>query len=186
MNRIQNDFENLLVRSRFILAPIFLTLLIATVLVLFLAGFELVEAFAEISKIWHDPKDLAETKKTIIGGILDLVDLALIAALVWTVAITGYKKFVSELNTEKSEDEKIWFEGPDFFSLKLRLMGVMVVISGIELLKSSGTDNFGSGSGIFWKVIIHLAFVVSCLLFAISDYTLESEKKEEGAGIHLP
>ncbi|MDX2000245.1 MAG: YqhA family protein [Thermoanaerobaculia bacterium] len=184
MNRPQNDFETLLVKSRFILAPIFLTLIVATVLVLFLAGFELVEAFVGISEAWKSPDTLAVKKKTIIGGILDLVDLSLIAALVWTVAITGYKKFVSELNTQKSEDDKIWSEGPDFFSLKLRLMGVMVVISGIELLKYSGTDKFSPESGVFWKVIIHLAFVISCLLFAISDYVHEGNNKKDATDGH--
>ena len=69
----------------------------------------------------------------------------------------------------------------DFSGLKLKVIGAIVAISAIDLLKSfmdiSLTMNDEHTNSLKWKVIIHMAFVVSGVLFAIMDKVAGDTKK---------
>jgi uncharacterized protein (TIGR00645 family) len=62
--------------------------------------------------------------------------------------------------------------------LKIKLIGSLVAISVIELLKDfielSGQEKVGEGT--IWRVIIHLTFVISGVLFALMDWI--ADKRE--------
>jgi uncharacterized protein (TIGR00645 family) len=66
----------------------------------------------------------------------------------------------------------------DFSGLKIKLIGSLVAISVIELLKDfielSGQKEVGEGT--IWRVIIHLTFVASGVLFALMDWI--ADKRE--------
>jgi uncharacterized membrane protein YqhA len=66
--------------------------------------------------------------------------------------------------------------------LYLGLIGSLVAISVIELLKDfielSGQAEVGGGT--IWRVIIHLTFVVSGVLFAFMDW-IADKRKFDGA-----
>ena len=61
----------------------------------------------------------------------------------------------------------------DFSGLKLKVIGAIVAISAIDLLKTfmnlpeqlSTEDS----NAVMWKVLIHMAFVLSGVLFAVMD-----------------
>jgi uncharacterized protein (TIGR00645 family) len=57
----------------------------------------------------------------------------------------------------------------DFGTLKLKLLSSIVAISAIQLLKQFMSINNVSERDIFWLVIIHVVFVVSSVLLALSD-----------------
>ena len=57
-----------------------------------------------------------------------------------------------------------------FADLKMKLMGSIVAISGIELLKAFVNVEAFTDQQMAWKVGIHLTFVISGLLFAIGDW----------------
>ena len=68
-----------------------------------------------------------------------------------------------------------------FSDLKIKLMGAIVAISAVELLKAFiNVDDF-TWQELSWKVGIHMAFVVSGVLFAITDRITESKT---GGGGH--
>jgi uncharacterized protein (TIGR00645 family) len=71
----------------------------------------------------------------------------------------------------------------DFSGLKIKLIGSLVAISVIELLKDfielSGQDNVGGGTK--WRIVIHLTFVASGVLFALMDWIAD---KREFSGTH--
>ena len=57
----------------------------------------------------------------------------------------------------------------DFTALKIKLLGSIVAISAIQLLKQFMTISTVSDRDLFWLVVIHVVFVVSSVLLALSD-----------------
>ncbi|WP_265089360.1 hypothetical protein [Psychrobacter sp. HII-4] len=72
-------------------------------------------------------------------------------------------------------------EKVDFSGLKLKVIGAIVAISAIDLLKSfmdiSGNMTELDEDKLMWKVIIHMTFVLSGLLFALMDKIVGDTKK---------
>ncbi|MFP3367615.1 YqhA family protein, partial [Pseudoalteromonas sp. SIMBA_148] len=74
-----------------------------------------------------------------------------------------------------------WMGKVDFSGLKLKVIGAIVAISAIDLLKSfmdisSGMSELDADK-LMWKVIIHMTFVLSGLLFAVMDKVVGDTKK---------
>jgi uncharacterized protein (TIGR00645 family) len=57
----------------------------------------------------------------------------------------------------------------DFTALKIKLLGSIVAISAIQLLKQFMEIRTASDRDLWWYVIIHLVFVGSSVLLALSD-----------------
>jgi uncharacterized protein (TIGR00645 family) len=72
----------------------------------------------------------------------------------------------------------------DFTALKIKLLGSIVAISAIQLLKQFMELESKSDRELFWYVIIHLTFVASSVLLALSDRISEPHKNANGA--HAP
>ncbi|MDX9740657.1 MAG: TIGR00645 family protein [Gammaproteobacteria bacterium] len=171
MSAFERMLERLLFGSRWLLAPFYVGLVLAIGLLLIKFVREL---FALIPLALH-----GGTGQTIVG-ILSLVDLALVANLLLIIIFAGYENFVSKIHTGDSEDRPEWMGHVDFSDLKIKLIGSIVAISGIELLKAFVNMQNMDESQLKWKVIIHMTFVVSGLLFAIMDW-LGSRKKAKRA-----
>lgn len=69
-------------------------------------------------------------------GILTLVDISMVLNLLVMVIIGGYATFVSRMHLENHEDRPDWLQKIDAGTLKVKLAGALVGISGIHLLKS--------------------------------------------------
>ena len=52
----------------------------------------------------------------------------------------------------------------------MKLISAIVAISAVELLKVFISSNNHSTDELLWKVLIHVTFVVSGVLFALTDY----------------
>jgi uncharacterized protein (TIGR00645 family) len=116
--------------------------------------------------------------------LLALLDLTLLANLILMVIFAGYENFVSRIDVAtESKDRPHWMGTIDFSGLKIKLIGSLVAISVIELLKDfinlSGKDEVGEGT--IWRILIHLTFVVSGVLFALMDWIAD---KREFHGTH--
>jgi uncharacterized protein (TIGR00645 family) len=70
----------------------------------------------------------------------------------------------------------------DFSGLKIKLIGSLVAISVIELLKDfihlGEEPDAKVGEGVIWRIVIHLTFVVSGVLFAVMDVIGDRHKSE--------
>ena len=66
----------------------------------------------------------------------------------------------------------------DFTTLKIKLLGSIVAISAIQLLKQFMEVRTVSDRDLWWYVIIHLVFVGSSVLLALSD-RLSGEHRRE-------
>lgn len=173
--RLETAFERALFRSRWLMAPFYLGLVVALALLLVVFGKELV---------YYTPKILFDPAMTANDGILavlTLVDLSLAGNLLLIVLFSGYENFVSKLDLEGETDRPPWMGTVDFSGLKMKLIASIVAISGIQLLKTF--MNIGrSGYELnpdeaFWGVIIHLTFVTSGVLLALMDWlTAKTDK----------
>jgi uncharacterized protein (TIGR00645 family) len=171
MNKLEFGLETWVFRSRWLLAPFFIGLLLAIV--------------ALLLKFLKSLGSLALEMFTLSGDemiieILTLVDSALIAALLLIIGFSGYENFVSKISTGDHEDRPAWMGKVGFSDLKIKLMGAIVAISAVELLKAFINVGQFTREHLAWKVGIHITFVVSGVLFAITDRITESK----GGGGH--
>jgi uncharacterized protein (TIGR00645 family) len=163
LRTLERWFENLLFGSRWILAPFYLGLVAAIILLLVVFAREFVMMV---------PKAMTMSVETAILKVLTLLDLALAANLILVVILAGYENFVSKIDTEGHEDRPGWMGTTSFAGLKLKLYASIVAISGIQLLKSFmaiGTVPL-SAAQLGWMTGIHLTFVVTALLSALTDF----------------
>jgi uncharacterized protein (TIGR00645 family) len=163
MKKLSHVLEQVLFSSRWLLSPLYLGLVAVLILVLVRFGFEFVTTVEHVFK---------NESHTFILDVLALLDIVLLANLILIVIFAGYENFVSKIDAaHESEDRPHWMGTIDFSGLKLKLIGSLVAISVIELLK----DFIGLGEGhkvddsLIWRVLIHLVFVVSGVLFALMD-----------------
>ncbi|MFA5597109.1 MAG: YqhA family protein, partial [Pusillimonas sp.] len=113
---------------------------------------------------------MTATGGQLIIGVLSLVDIALIMNLLIIIMFSGYENFVSKMDDLHShQDRPEWMGHIGFSDLKLKLIGSIVAISGIELLKAfMNVDNL-SDRHLAWMVGIHVTFLFSGLFYAGMD-----------------
>ncbi len=174
MKRTEKLLESLLFGSRWLLAPFYVGLVCAIALLLF----KFVHEFIVLV-----PKAIEGGTGEAIVGILSLVDLALVANLLLIIVFAGYENFVSKIHTGDNEDRPEWMGHVDFADLKIKLIGSIVAISGIELLKAFVNMQALDEEQIKWKVIIHLTFVLSGVLFAFTDWLGTEKKKHKRSSV---
>jgi uncharacterized protein (TIGR00645 family) len=164
---LEKALEGTLFASRWLLAPFYLGIAVGVVILLIKFMQELFH-LALIS--------ISGTEADIILGVLTLVDLALTGSLLLIVIFSGYENFVSKIDHSMHRDWPEWMGTIDFTALKLKLLSSIVAISAIHLLKqfmSIRTGQQGTTPAndreLFWYVVIHVVFVVSSVLLALSD-----------------
>lgn len=163
---LEQYLERLLFASRWLLAPFYLGLVGAVIVMLWYFGVEFV----------HLINLVIAGNGNVLVGVLSLVDLVLVANLLMIIIFAGYENFVSKIDTGGHEDRPDWMGHVDFADLKMKLIGSIIAISGIELLKSFVNAGSLSNEELGWKVGIHLTFVVSGVMFAVMD-KLNGHKK---------
>jgi len=171
MQALEKLLENLLFASRWLLAPFYLGLVGSIILLLWHFGVEFLHL---VSVLMHGGGN-------VVVGVLSLVDLVLVANLLIIIIFAGYENFVSKIDTGGHEDRPDWMGHVDFAGLKMKLIGSIIAISGIDLLKAFvavGADM--DSEQLAWKVGIHVTFVFSGLMFAIMDWL--GGPKKHGAG----
>ncbi|MGE0080873.1 MAG: TIGR00645 family protein [Thiohalomonadaceae bacterium] len=169
---IEKLLEKTVFNSRWLLAPFYLGLLGAILLLLVSFTKEFFHMLAHVA---------TATEGEMVVGILSLIDMALIGNLLLIIIFSGYENFVSKIDTAGHVDRPEWMGHVDFSDLKMKVIGSIVAISAIELLKSfmhltaaelTPANNVELG----WKVGIHLTFVLSGVLFALMDWLSEKRK----------
>jgi len=160
--------EKIIFRSRWILAGFYL-LLVAT---LFLVAIKFVKEFAHFAMIFWDA-----TEAEFVTGVLEIVDKTLLGNLLILIIFSGYENFVSVIGAAKnSTDRPKWMGGVDFAGLKLKLIGSIVALSGINLLAAFLEISTTNKENLGWMVGIHLTFVVTGLIFALSERYMHQER----------
>ncbi|KPF83521.1 hypothetical protein IP78_01965 [Brevundimonas sp. AAP58] len=167
--RIETAFERMLFRSRWLMAPFYVGLVLALLMLLAVFVRELIYYLPQVlvARSEMDSNDA-------ILAVLTLVDLSLAGNLLLIVIFSGYENFVSKLDLDGETDRPPWMGMVDFSGLKMKLIASIVAISGIQLLKSFmniGKPGYPLDEAeMLWGVVIHLTFVVSGVLLALMDW----------------
>ena len=157
---MERILENMLYASRWILAPIYLGLSIA----LLLLG---IKFFQEA--LHTLPLVLGLKEADLVLVTLSLVDMALVGGLLVMVMLSGYENFVSRIDVSEETEKLSWLGKLDSGSLKQKVAASIVAISSIHLLKAFMAVQEVSNDKLMWYVIIHLTFVLSALGMAYVD-----------------
>ena len=165
---IEKPLERFLFSSRWLLAPFYIGLVVTLPILL-------VKAAQEVGHLvlhaW------SATESDVILGVLALVDMTLMASLIVIVIFSGYENFVSRIDASEHRDWPEWMGKIDFTGLKLKLMSSIVAISAIQVLKSFMNVRNISDRDLMWSLAIHLVFVGSGLLLALTDRISEGGQK---------
>ena len=146
--------------SRWLQAPLYLGLIVAQGVYVYLFGVELVHLVAGAA-------NLTETDIMLI--VLGLIDVVMIANLLVMVTIGGYETFVSRLNIKEHPDQPEWLSHVNAATMKIKLSMALIGISSIHLLKTFINAENMSETTIMWQVAIHLTFIVSAMAMAFTD-----------------
>jgi uncharacterized protein (TIGR00645 family) len=159
-HRTETALEKTLFASRWLLAPFYLGLAVGVAILL----------IKFLQELFHLARHaLAISEAEAIVGVLTLVDLALTGSLLLIVIFSGYENFVSKIDHTEHRDWPDWMGTIDFTALKIKLLGSIVAISAIQLLKRFMEVKTASDRELIWYAVIHVVFVVSSVLLALSD-----------------
>jgi uncharacterized protein (TIGR00645 family) len=157
---LESLVERLLFASRWLLAPFYLGLAVGIVILL----------IKFLQELYHVAINaITGSEADAILGVLSLVDLSLTGSLLLIVIFSGYENFVSKIDHSTHRDWPEWMGTIDFTALKIKLLGSIVAISAIQLLKQFMAVKSASDRELMWYVVIHVVFVGSSVLLALSD-----------------
>lgn len=160
MQKIEHFLERFIFASRWLLAPFYIGLVGAIVLMLYKFFKEFIGLLTVVA---------AGEGSQVLVGVLTLVDVALVANLLIIIIFAGYENFVSKIDTGNHEDRPEWMGKVSFTDLKIKVIGSIVAISAIELLKAFVNVEAYTNEQLAWKVGLHMVFVISGVLFALMD-----------------
>ena len=161
LKRVEGGFESLIFNSRWLMAPFYFGLVVSLAVLLLKFCMMLWEFVA------HAP---GSKESDIILGVLSLIDVSLTGNLILIVVFSGYENFVSKIDPGGHPDWPDWMTKVNFGGLKQKLLASIVAISAIQVLKAfMNIDTVFEPSRLAWLVGVHLLFVVSAFMLAISD-----------------
>jgi len=176
----------LIFASRWLQLPLYLGLIVAQGVYVFLFG-------KELWHLLHDAPSMGEQQIMLL--VLGLIDVVMISNLLVMVIVGGYETFVSRLDLDGHPDQPEWLSHVNASVLKVKLAMAIIGISSIHLLKTfiaAGTlkglpfcppelvvtaaSNLGEGrctaltpEGVMWQTIIHVVFILSAIGIAWTD-----------------
>jgi uncharacterized protein (TIGR00645 family) len=179
---------NLIFASRWLQLPLYLGLIVAQCVYVFLFG-------KELWHLIHRAPGLGEQEIMLI--VLGLIDVVMISNLLVMVIVGGYETFVSRLRLEGHPDQPEWLSHVNASVLKVKLAMAIIGISSIHLLKTFIAAGALNGlpfctpaqlaqmkaemaitstqctqltlDGVLWQTIIHCVFILSAIGIAWTD-----------------
>jgi len=170
MEKLEQSLENMIFAARWLLAPLYVGLLLALLPILY----RFFDAF------WHMMTHVrGATTSEVTLQVLELLDTVLLGNLIIIVLFAGYENFVSKITVaEGAKDRPHWMGHVDYSGLKIKLIGSLVAISVIELLKDFMKEGTFDANREGWRIGIHMTFVISGVLFALMDMMADRHKSQ--------
>jgi len=178
-----SPLPSLIFASRWLQLPLYLGLIVAQCVYVFLFG-------KELWHLIHEANALGEQQIMLI--VLGLIDVVMISNLLVMVIVGGYETFVSRLGLQGHPDQPEWLSHVNASVLKVKLAMAIIGISSIHLLKTFieagqlGLPLCGpelaagvlctkfTATGVMWQTIIHCVFILSALGIAWTDRLMSS------------
>jgi uncharacterized protein (TIGR00645 family) len=162
-----SPLSTLIFASRWLQLPLYLGLIVAQCVYVFLFGKEL----------WHlISHSVSMGEQQIMLIVLGLIDVVMISNLLIMVIVGGYETFVSRMELERHPDQPEWLSHVNASVLKIKLAMAIIGISSIHLLRTfieAGALNSSRATyteaGVMWQTIIHCVFILSAIGIAYVD-----------------
>ncbi|KGM54229.1 membrane protein [Lysobacter daejeonensis GH1-9] len=188
-----NPLPSLIFSSRWLQLPLYLGLIAAQGVYVFLF-------LKELLHLIQDAASLSEQGIMLI--VLGLIDVVMISNLLVMVIVGGYETFVSRLRLEGHPDQPEWLSHVNASVLKVKLAMAIIGISSIHLLKTfieagqlglplctqeltaaAALCTKATATGVMWQTIIHCVFILSAIGIAWTDKLMTgvSAKREHEA-----
>jgi len=184
----------LIFSSRWLQLPLYVGLIVAQCVYVFLFG-------KELWHLIHEAPHLGEQEIMLI--VLGLIDVVMISNLLIMVIVGGYETFVSRLGLQDHPDQPEWLSHVNASVLKVKLAMAIIGISSIHLLKtfiasgaleglpfcspdvlSAIAQDVNAGAalkcstlttvGVMWQTIIHVVFIASAIGIAWTDRIMQA------------
>ena len=162
-----SPLSSLIFASRWLQLPLYLGLILAQCVYVFLFG-------KELWHLVHRANIMGEQEIMLL--VLGLIDVVMISNLLVMVIVGGYETFVSRLRLQNHPDQPEWLSHVNASVLKVKLAMAIIGISSIHLLRTFieagtiGTPNARfTEAGVMWQTIIHALFILSALGIALVD-----------------
>jgi len=159
--KLEDRFERALFASRWLMAPFYIGLVVALVMLLVVFAKELVTESEMLM-------GLDETH--VLVWVLTLIDMSLAGNLLLMVTFAGYENFVSKLDVHSHPDRPAWMGRVDFSNMKLKLVASIIAISVIHLLKAFMSIDTTNKEDLTWQMMIHGVFIGTGLVLAVMDW----------------
>ena len=191
-----NPLPALIFSSRWLQLPLYLGLIVAQGVYVFLF-------LKELSHLVTDITTLNEQQVMLL--VLGLIDVVMISNLLMMVIVGGYETFVSRMRLDRHPDQPEWLSHVNASVLKVKLAMAIIGISSIHLLKTfieagtldglplcgtpaafasardalaagyaGVTCNKVTGTGVMWQTVIHTIFILSALGIAWTDKVMSA------------
>ena len=158
---IKRAIEALIVNSRWLVTPFLLGLVVGLAALLYKFVLKLFEFITEVH---------AAIPTEVIVGILNLVDLTLVANLIVIVICSSYGNFLAPINPKRHPDCPEGLIRIGFSGLKQKLLGSIVAIAAVNVLDwFMDIERNADNAKLAWVVGILLAFAIAMLVLAIAD-----------------
>ena len=193
----------LIFASRWLQLPLYLGLIVAQGVYVFLFG-------KELWHLIHEAPSMGEQQIMLL--VLGLIDVVMISNLLVMVIVGGYETFVSRLHLDGHPDQPEWLSHVNASVLKVKLAMAIIGISSIHLLKTfieagsldgmplcgtpaafaaakdalaigyaGVTCNKVTATGVMWQTIIHTIFILSALGIAWTDKVMSATPGKRAA-----
>ena len=182
-----NLLQNLIFSSRWLQLPLYIGLIVAQGVYVFLFLKELLHLIQGAGTL---------NEQGIMLIVLGLIDVVMISNLLVMVIVGGYETFVSRLNLQGHPDQPEWLSHVNASVLKVKLAMAIIGISSIHLLKTfieAGSVGLplctpellaakslctkATAAGVMWQTIIHCVFILSAIGIAYTDKMMAATKK---------
>lgn len=166
MSNIKQKITNFIFMGRWLQAPLYLGLIFILAAYVYRFIYELVVLIVNAN-------GFDDTQ--VMLGVLDLIDVVMLANLLIMVIIGGYQTFVSPLHLQDHPDRPEWLDEVNAGSMKVKLALSLVGISSIHLLRTFIDPSKHTGNSMMWQVFIHLTLVLSAISIAFTNWLLDRE-----------
>lgn len=169
MKKIEKQIETIIFFSRWIQLPVYLGLIVASLLYV----------FKFLIQLWHMIEGFTTMSENMIMlAVLGLVDISMVINLLVVVFIGGYWTFVSKIEFENHVDKPDWLSKINASTLKIKLIVSLVSISGVHLLKTFVDIHNTKTQDAILQIAIHMVFIISALLLAYTDKIMHSHEPD--------
>ncbi len=180
--RALRPIPNLIFASRWLQLPLYLGLIVAQAIYVWLFWQELyylvMATFGDANALTHVLDSVtveggqrpAKPNETVLMlVVLGLIDVVMISNLLIMVIVGGYETFVSRMNLEGHPDQPEWLSHVNASVLKVKLATAIIGISSIHLLKTFINAAAYDEKTIIAQVGIHVTFLLSAIAIAAAD-----------------